>query len=122
MLDDRPPVLDACIFCRIGRGEIPAKEAYRDAAVVAIEDLNPQAPTHLLVMPLQHYGTLGELAGSQNDALLFELLRVATALGRERGGDDGFRLVANTGPHGGQTVGHLHLHVLAGRPLAWPPG
>ena len=112
----------ACLFCRIARGDVAATTAYRDAEVLVIEDVAPQAPTHLLVMPVRHVETLGELAASGDDAVLHSLLRVATALGRERGGDDGFRLVVNTGPHGGQTVGHLHLHVLAGRPLTWPPG
>ncbi|MEO6834505.1 MAG: histidine triad nucleotide-binding protein [Candidatus Tumulicola sp.] len=111
-----------CIFCKIGRGEIPAKPAYRDADVIAIEDVNPQAPTHLLVLPLRHYASLGDLLESGNTGLASALLRVAANLGHERGGDDGFRLVVNTGPHGGQTVGHLHLHVLAGRSLTWPPG
>lgn len=121
--EDEPNSIDAaCIFCRIGRGEIPAKTAYRDADVIAIEDSNPQAPTHLLVMPLKHYATLGDVLESGNERLASAVLAVATKLGREHGGDDGFRLVANTGRHGGQTVHHLHLHVLAGRPLTWPPG
>jgi histidine triad (HIT) family protein len=94
--------------------------AYRDDGIVAIEDLDPQAPAHLLVLPLRHYGTIGELADA-DPALSARVVEVATRLGRERGGN-GFRLVVNTGPDGGQTVPHVHVHVLAGRRLQWPPG
>ncbi|HTX59616.1 MAG TPA: histidine triad nucleotide-binding protein [Verrucomicrobiae bacterium] len=110
-----------CIFCKIGAGEIPAKEAYRDEAVVAIEDVNPQAPLHLLVMPLEHHRNVGLLAQDGDGALLARLMTVAARLGTQRGGD-GFRLVLNTGPDGGQTVDHLHVHVLGGRRMNWPPG
>lgn len=111
-----------CIFCRIVGGEIPAKELYRDDAVIAIEDVNPQAPVHALVMPIRHHDNIGALCDGNDGATVEQLLRVASRLGRERGGDDGFRLVINTGPNGGQTVNHLHVHVLAGRPMTWPPG
>jgi histidine triad (HIT) family protein len=111
-----------CIFCKICSGEIPAKTVYDDGDVVAIEDLNPKAPVHLLVMPRRHYDDVGMLVEAPDPGLTHALLRVAAQLGRRHGGDDGFRLVANTGRDGGQTVGHLHLHVLAGRPLGWPPG
>jgi histidine triad (HIT) family protein len=112
--------MDDCIFCKIAAGEIPAKVVYRDAHVVAIEDLNPQAPTHLLVMPVEHYDDI--IAASENSALSAALMAAASKLGGERGGERGFRLVVNTGPDGGQTVDHLHVHVLAGRSMAWPPG
>jgi histidine triad (HIT) family protein len=112
--------MDDCIFCKIAAGEIPAKVVYRDAHVVAIEDLNPQAPTHLLVMPVEHHDDI--IAASENSALSAALMAAASKLGGERGGKRGFRLVVNTGPDGGQTVGHLHVHVLAGRSMAWPPG
>ena len=111
-----------CIFCTIAAGEIPAKEVYRDDSVVAIEDLNPQAPTHLLVMPLSHHANVVDLARARDGALVSRLFEVAADLGAARGGSDGFRLVVNTGPNGGQTVGHLHVHVLAGRAMTWPPG
>lgn len=111
-----------CIFCRVISGELPAKPVYRDQEIIAIEDVNPQAPAHVLVMPLRHYRDFAELLDSGNAALTSALLAAAVKLGRERGGDSGYRLVANTGPAGGQTVGHLHLHVLAGRPMRWPPG
>lgn len=110
-----------CIFCRVVRGEIPAKQAFRDDRVIAIEDVNPQAPVHLLVLPLDHYQTLGEIVSA--DARVADaVVRAATSLGTQRGGADGFRLVVNTGEFGGQTVGHAHVHVLAGRAMHWPPG
>jgi histidine triad (HIT) family protein len=112
--------MEGCIFCRIGAGEIPASVVHRDGRVIAIEDLNPQAPSHLLVMPLAHYGTVDELA--TDGELAAQLISVASQLGREHGGERGYRLVVNTGPEGGQTVGHVHVHVLAGRPMTWPPG
>jgi histidine triad (HIT) family protein len=112
----------ACVFCKIARGEIPAKTIHRSDDVIAIEDLNPQAPLHLLVMPVKHYDTLfGAVRSDQTGALVRELIEVASMLGEKRG-SGGYRLVVNTGPEGGQTVGHVHVHVLAGRPMTWPPG
>jgi histidine triad (HIT) family protein len=108
-----------CLFCKIASGEIPAKAVYRDDGVLAIEDINPQAPLHLLVMPTKHLANISELSDADESALLAKLIGVATKLGRERGG---YRLVMNTGPEGGQTVDHLHVHVLAGRHMTWPPG
>ena len=113
---------DSCLFCRIARGEIPAKEIHRDDHVVAIEDVNPQAPAHALVLPLRHLDDVTALANRENAALAHALMSAAARLGSELGGGRGFRLVVNTGPDGGQTVGHLHVHVLAGRPMRWPPG
>ncbi len=110
-----------CLFCKIGRGEIPAKEVYRDAEIVAIEDINPQAPLHLLVMPVQHFATAAALAAAGGESLLGRRVAVATRHGEERG-NDGYRLAINTGPDGGQTVDHLHAHVLGGRHMGWPPG
>jgi histidine triad (HIT) family protein len=111
-----------CIFCKIVAGEIPSSSVYRDDDVVAIEDVNPQAPAHLLVMPQRHHADIGELIESGDHALAAKLIAVATKLGREHGGGSGFRLVVNTGAYGGQTVDHLHVHVMAGRPMTWPPG
>ena len=113
--------MEECIFCRIVRGELPAKAVYRDEDLIAIEDVNPQAPVHLLVLPVAHYATIAELI-AKRDTFVEKLMEMAAKLGRERGGDDGFRLVINTGPGGGQTVDHVHVHVLAGRPMTWPPG
>jgi histidine triad (HIT) family protein len=115
--------MEDCVFCKIAAGEIPAKMLHRDEKVVAIEDLNPQAPTHLLVMPVKHYATLREATTAEGGEMLAaSLLEIASRLGRERGGSRGFRVVVNTGPDGGQTVEHVHLHVLAGRRMTWPPG
>ncbi|MGA8098662.1 MAG: histidine triad nucleotide-binding protein [Candidatus Cybelea sp.] len=122
-LYDPNALMDDCIFCKIARGEIPAKAVYRDDTAIAIEDVNPQAPTHLLVLPVKHYDTLGDtLAEADEESVAGRLFEIATRLGKERGGARGFRLVVNTGPDGGQTVGHLHIHVLAGRRMTWPPG
>ena len=113
---------EGCLFCRIVSGELASKEIYRDGAVVAIQDLNPQAPAHVLVLPLRHVDDVAALAIPENAALTQALMSAAARLGAELGGERGFRLVVNTGPDGGQTVGHLHVHVLAGRPMRWPPG
>ncbi|MGC9993351.1 MAG: HIT domain-containing protein [Candidatus Cybelea sp.] len=113
--------MEGCIFCKIAGGAIPAKIIHRDDDVIAIEDLNPQAPSHELVLPVAHHGTIVELTRS-DPALAARLIAVASKLGLDRGGEQGFRLVVNTGEHGGQTVGHVHVHVLAGRRMSWPPG
>jgi histidine triad (HIT) family protein len=115
-------VSDACIFCRIAAGEIPATVVERAEGVLAIEDLSPQAPTHVLVIPSEHHQTIADLADGGDDALMARVFATAAKIGRERGGDDGFRLVVNSGPIAGQSVGHMHVHVLAGRSLGWPPG
>ena len=112
----------SCLFCRIAAGEIPARCAFRDEAVLAIEDVNPQAPTHVLVIPIAHHTGIDALADAGDGALMARLFETAARIGRERGGEGGFRLVVNTGADGGQTVGHLHVHVLAGRAMTWPPG
>lgn len=109
-----------CIFCRICAGEIPAKKLYEDDDLVAFWDIAPQAPTHFLVIPKKHLsGPAGTSAA--DDALVGKLLRTAAELAAANGAAD-FRLVTNNGPEAGQTVFHLHLHVLGGRPMAWPPG
>ena len=110
-----------CIFCKIIAGDIPAQFVHRDGDIVAIADVNPQAPTHVLVMPVEHVPNLPEFAASTNPELIAKLFRTAGELGRERG-PGGFRAVVNTGLDGGQTVDHLHIHVLAGRHMTWPPG
>jgi histidine triad (HIT) family protein len=113
--------MSECIFCKIAAGELAATIVYRDADVLAIEDVNPQAPVHLLVLPVAHHATMPEV-GAANPALATRLIEVASKLGQERGGVNGFRLVVNTGRDGGQTVDHVHVHLLAGRPMTWPPG
>lgn len=109
-----------CIFCKIVRGEIPAKEVARNDGAIAILDVNPQAPTHVLVMPKRHVTDLGDFVGSSGDHEVGALFRLASEIGRRAPG--GYRIVANEGEDSGQTVFHLHVHVLAGRSMAWPPG
>ncbi len=114
--------MSECLFCRIVRGELPSTRVYEDDTLVAIEDLNPQAPLHVLVIPRKHIPTLNDL-GPADDAIVGALTRQAAAIARERGyGDRGFRTVFNTNREAGQTVFHIHLHLLAGRHLTWPPG
>jgi histidine triad (HIT) family protein len=111
-----------CVFCRIVRGEIPAEIVYRDDQVTAFRDAHPQAPAHVLVVPNQHVGSAAEL-GPGNGPLLASLVQCANRVAAEAGvGESGYRLVMNVGPDAGMSVPHLHLHVLGGRPLAWPPG
>ena len=111
-----------CLFCKIIEKKIPAKVVHEDADAVAFEDVNPQAPTHLLVVPRKHIATLNDLTEA-DDALVGRLYRVAARLARERGfAEPGWRVVANVNRDGQQTVFHIHLHVLAGRAMRWPPG
>jgi histidine triad (HIT) family protein len=111
-----------CLFCKIADGRIPAGLLHQDAEVVAFEDIDPQAPFHALVIPRLHLARLGDLA-PEHDALVGKLLRVAAQLARARGVDEpGYRVVVNTNADGGQVVFHLHLHVLGGRRMGWPPG
>jgi histidine triad (HIT) family protein len=112
----------ACIFCDIAAGAIPAGIVYSSSDVTAFRDINPQAPTHLLVIPNKHVASIGEL-GADQLGLLGRLFEVANALAAQEGIDQsGYRIVTNVGAHGGQTVPHLHLHLLGGRPMTWPPG
>ncbi len=111
-----------CLFCRIAAGEIPSDTVHRDDLVVAFRDIAPVAPTHILLIPHRHIASAAELTG--DDApLVGRLFVVAAQLARDEGiGARGFRLVTNVGPEAGQSVGHLHLHLLGGRKLSWPPG
>jgi histidine triad (HIT) family protein len=111
----------ACIFCKISAGEIPASLLYEDGRVFAFADIAPQAPTHLLVVPRQHVESLGHTA-REDAPLLGHLLAIGTKLAAEQGLNNGFRTVINTGHDGGQTVDHLHIHILGGRQMHWPPG
>jgi histidine triad (HIT) family protein len=111
-----------CLFCRIREGQIPAKIVHRDDQCLAFEDINPQAPLHVLVIPLRHIPTINDIEVEDRE-LLGELFRVAAKVARERGfAQSGYRTVMNCQRDAGQTVFHIHLHVLAGRPLLWPPG
>jgi histidine triad (HIT) family protein len=111
-----------CLFCRIIAGEIPAEIVHTDDASVAIRDINPQAPTHLLVIPREHIESLDE-ASQRDEATLGHLLRVAARLANQEGlSESGYRTVINTGAGAGQSVFHLHVHLLGGRQMNWPPG
>ena len=109
-----------CVFCKVVAGEIPADVVHEGGLVVAFRDLAPVAPTHVLVVPRRHYRDVGALAAGQPEALA-ELVRVAADVAESAGHDD-YRLVFNTGAGAGQSVFHVHGHVLAGRDLTWPPG
>ena len=111
-----------CIFCKIARKEIPTKMVYEDRQVVAFEDNNPQAPTHTLIIPKAHFGTLNDIAAGE-ESLLGHIVLVATRVAKEKGLDkEGYRLVANCLEGAGQSVFHLHFHLLGGRRFSWPPG
>jgi histidine triad (HIT) family protein len=110
-----------CLFCKIVRKEIPANEVLRDDYVVAFRDLNPQAPTHILVVPTIHADHLSEFVSKADGPHLARFLQAAAELGA-RFGPGGYRVVINEGPEAGQSVHHLHAHVLAGRRMSWPPG
>lgn len=110
-----------CLFCRILRGEIPAKKVYENEHVFAFEDLHPQAPVHVLIVPRKHFDGLKEAQDA--DAEVIGRCHLAAAeIARQRGIEDGYRTVVNAGPGAGQSVFHLHVHLLGGRPLNWPPG
>ncbi len=112
----------SCLFCRIVAGEIPAKTVHEDDQIVAFEDINPQAPMHVLVVPKAHVATLNDLTAG-HDGLVGAMVRRAAAIARDRGyAERGYRTVFNCNAEAGQTVFHVHLHVLGGRTLAWPPG
>ncbi len=111
-----------CLFCKIVNGQIPAAIVYQDERVVAFKDINPQAPMHVLVVPRRHIASLNDLA-ADDDGLVGEMVRRGAALAASHGHSErGFRTVFNCNADAGQTVFHIHLHVLGGRTLSWPPG
>jgi diadenosine tetraphosphate (Ap4A) HIT family hydrolase len=111
-----------CLFCRIIAGEIPAERLYDDDLIVAIRDIAPRAPTHILLMPRRHIASAAELTDADGP-MLGRLFAVAADLARSAGiADSGYRLVSNVGRWGGQTVDHFHVHLMGGRPFDWPPG
>ena len=111
-----------CLFCRIASGEIPSSKVYEDDEVFAFNDINPQAPLHVLVIPKRHIATTNDLAAGDN-ALVGTLVRRAAAIAVDKGyASRGYRTVVNCNAEAGQTVFHLHVHVLAGRRMRWPPG
>lgn len=111
-----------CLFCRIVAGEIPAEVVSETPDSIAIRDIAPAAPVHVLVLPRTHFATLGAAVTSDSPQVVTALLAHAQAVADAEGLADGFRVVINTGADGGQTVDHLHVHVLGGRPHSWPPG
>jgi len=110
-----------CLFCKIASGTIPVKRLHEDDQILAFPDINPQAPVHVLVIPKKHLASIAH-ATSENTAMLGHLMSEAAKLAETLGLANGYRLVINTGPDGGQTVDHLHVHLLGGRPMHWPPG
>lgn len=114
--------MSPCTFCRIAAGEAPARTVYEDEEILAFEDIRPQAPLHILVIPRRHMASLNE--ATEDDArLVGRLLLKARDLARARGiASRGYRIVTNCGPEAGQSVFHLHVHLLGGRPMGWPPG
>ena len=110
-----------CLFCKLISGEIPAKKVYEDDQVFAFDDVNPQAPTHVLIVPKRHLRGLDEAEPGDAELVGYCQL-VAAKIARQRGIEAGYRTVYNVGPGAGQSVFHLHLHLLGGRPLNWPPG
>lgn len=114
--------MNDCIFCKIAAGEIPSAKVYEDAACVAFNDISPQAPTHVLIIPREHVASLAE-TDERHCETLGQLLLTAARIAREKGfAEDGYRVVVNTNRDGGQTVYHLHVHLLGGRPFVFPPG
>jgi histidine triad (HIT) family protein len=110
-----------CLFCRIIAGDTPSNMVLQDDLAIAIRDVNPQAPTHVLVIPREHIESLDD-ASQKDEALLGHLLRMAARTANQEGLAEGYRTVINNGPGAGQTVFHLHVHVLGGRQMKWPPG
>jgi len=111
-----------CLFCKIANGDVPAAVVYQDDRVVAFKDINPQAPTHVLVIPRSHIATLNDLS-ADHDTMVGDMVRRASQIAKELGHTEGgYRTVLNCNADAGQTVFHIHLHLLAGRPMTWPPG
>ena len=112
-----------CVFCRIVAREIPAKEVARSEAAVAFQDLNPQAPTHVLVVPVAHLENAAAADSEAGERVLGSTMRFAVQVAKQLGlAETGYRLVLNNGPNGGQTVANMHVHILGGRRMTWPPG
>ena len=111
-----------CLFCKIAAGEIPSTKVYEDDLVYAFRDIEPQAPVHILIIPKQHISSVNEI-NDENCAIVGHIFKVAAEIAKNEGiSEDGYRIVTNIGENGGQTVKHLHYHMLGGRSLQWPPG
>lgn len=112
---------DGCIFCKIAQGELPADLLLETENIIAFPDINPQAPTHILVIPKKHIASINQL-GPEDGQIMGEILLAIQELAKQEKLEQGYRVVVNTGTHGGQSVAHLHFHILGGRSLQWPPG
>jgi histidine triad (HIT) family protein len=111
-----------CLFCKFARKEIPTRVVFEDDSCLAFEDINPKAPVHVLIIPKKHLGSINDMA-SEDEATLGHLVSIARRIAQEKMIDQsGYRAVINTGPDAGQSVFHIHMHLLGGRPMAWPPG
>ena len=110
-----------CIFCKIVNGEIPSNKAYEDDKVLAFYDLEPQAPVHILIVPKEHIASAAEIT-PENSAVIAHIFEVAAIIAKEKGLDGGFRIVNNCGEDAGQTVKHIHFHLMGGRSFGWPAG
>ncbi len=113
--------MENCLFCKIAQGEIPAEKLYEDDDVLAFRDISPQAPTHFLVIPKKHIVSQSDIT-EEDDQLIGKFLRIGAKLAAENGIEDGFRTVINNGADAGQVVMHMHMHILGGRNMNWPPG
>ena len=112
--------MDDCLFCKIAKGDIPSTKVYEDDKIYAFRDIDPQAPSHVLIIPKQHIGSLDEASEADSELLSYMLLKVKDIAAAE-GLSNGYRVVINTGADGGQTVHHLHIHLLGGKAMGWPP-
>ncbi len=110
-----------CLFCKIAAGEIPSTKVYEDDTVLAFNDINPEAPVHILLIPKQHIASMAEIK-PENSTVVAHIFEVAAEIAAEKGFSDGFRVVSNCGDSAGQTVKHLHFHLMAGRDFGWPAG
>lgn len=110
-----------CIFCKIASGEIPSAKVYEDDTVVAFNDLEPQAPVHVLIIPKTHITSMADI-NEENSGVVAHIFEVAAIIAKEKGLDDGFRVVSNCGDSAGQSVKHLHFHLMGGRTFGWPAG
>lgn len=112
-----------CLFCKIAHGDIPSTIIFEDTDIIAFHDISPKAPTHLLIIPKKHISTINDIDDTHDLLLVGKLITVAKQLAAKQGfAQDGYRLVMNCNPHGGQEVYHIHLHLLGGRQMCWPPG
>ena len=110
-----------CLFCKIAAGEIPSSKVYEDDKIIAFHDIDKKAPVHVLIVPKMHVASISALS-NEDMAIIPDIMRVVQKISKELKLESGYRLVANTGRDGGQTVDHLHFHLLGGRPMTWPPG